>query len=95
MSAGRSWNARSSWRVIVSLAAVPVVLLLTPDAANAYGGPGSIVSGVGALLAAIAAIGAALFGFFWFPIKRLIRKLRDGERGGAAGPEAGEELAPE
>ena len=37
-----------------------------PDAALAYGGPGSVISGIGALLAAIAAVGAAIFGFFWF-----------------------------
>lgn len=52
------------------------VLLLTPGTAAAYGGPGSIIPGIGALIATIAAIGAALFGFFWFPMKRLVRKLK-------------------
>lgn len=44
----------------------------------AYGGPGSIVSGLGALLAVLAAVAAAVVGFFWFPIKRLINSFRDG-----------------
>lgn len=56
--------------------ALAAALLLVPTAAHAYGGPGSIVSGLGALVAAVVAIGAAVVGFFWFPIKRLIQKLR-------------------
>lgn len=60
---------------------------LTSGPVLAYGGPGSIVSGVGALLAALAAIGAAIFGFLWFPVKRLMKKLRDE---GEETPEAGE-----
>lgn len=42
-----------------------------PEPLRAYGGPGSIVSGIGALIAAIVAVLAAIFGFVWFPIKRL------------------------
>lgn len=62
-------------RLFVLLVAAGLVAAL-PRAALAYGGPGSVVTGIGALLAAIAAIGAALFGFFWFPVKRLVQKLR-------------------
>lgn len=51
--------------------------LLLPTPLLGYGGPGSIVSGVGAFLALLAAIGAALFGFFWYPGKRLVRMVRD------------------
>lgn len=50
-----------------------------PDAALAYGGPGSVLSGIGTLLAALGAILAALFGFIWFPLKRLLRNVRDEE----------------
>lgn len=63
-------------------ALVFTVVLLTlalPGPALAYGGPGSVVTGIGALLAALAAIVAALFGFFWFPVKRLVRRLRGGD----------------
>lgn len=57
--------------------------LLAPAEALAYGGPGSVVSGIGALLATVAAVVAAIFGFLWYPLKRLYRKIRGGRRGGA------------
>lgn len=63
-----------SYRVIFALALVGV--LVTPAAAFGYGGPGSIVSGIGALLAIVIAIAASIFGFVWFPLKRLIKILR-------------------
>lgn len=57
---------------------------LSPEAAHAYGGPGSVITGIGALLAALAAVAAAVLGFLWFPVKKLLGKMRrDGE-----GPEA-------
>lgn len=70
--------------------------LLVPTAAAAYGGPGSVITGIGAFLAALAAVAAAVLGFLWFPLKKLIRKVR----GDPAGPEAEagrarEEAAPE
>lgn len=60
---------------------------LLPETALAYGGPGSIVSGIGAFLAAVVAVAAAIVGFFWFPLKRLYRKVRGG------GEEEKEEVA--
>lgn len=83
---------RIRWTTIFT--AVGAALLLTPVEAIAYGGPGSVVSGFGALVAVVAALGAALFGFVWFPLKRLVRKLRpvgsDGGGDGYAGDRAGE-----
>lgn len=72
-------DTRRSTRALLGALAVTATALLVPDAALAYGGPGSVISGIGALLAAIAAIGAAIFGFFWFPMKRLYQKLSSGE----------------
>jgi O-antigen ligase len=63
-------------RVLFALFALSLVLVLTPDAASAYGGPGSVLSGIGTVLAVIAAVVASLFGFIWFPLKRLVRSLR-------------------
>jgi O-antigen ligase len=57
------------------LIAAPV-LLVCATPAQAYIGPGGAVSALGALLALIAAIVIALFGFLWFPIKRLLRRRR-------------------
>lgn len=52
----------------------------------AYGGPGSIITGIGAFLAVLAALVAAIFGFLWYPLKKLIRAVR-------GGPEKGDEEA--
>lgn len=59
-------------RIAFLLAAVAV---LAPEAVLAYGGPGSVISGIGAFLAAVAALLAALFGFIWFPLKRMYQKM--------------------
>ncbi len=45
-----------------------------PLPASAYLGPGAGISAIGALLALFAAIAVAIFGFLWYPIKRLRRK---------------------
>jgi hypothetical protein len=67
----------SVFRALLVCLALGVALLAGPDAAHAYGGPGSVISGIGTLLAAIAAVLAALFGFIWFPLKRLYAKLTE------------------
>lgn len=67
-------------RVVVGLLGVQAFILLLPEVAHAYGGPGTIISGIGALIGVVAAVGATLFGFVWFPLKRLIQKVRGGER---------------
>ena len=66
-------------------AAAAALLMAAPDTAFAYGGPGSIVSGVGAFFAVLAAIIASLFGFVWFPVKRLFRWMRGDARRNKAG----------
>jgi Ca2+/H+ antiporter len=55
------------------------VIVLVPDPAFAYGGPGSVISGIGAFLAAVAALLATLFGFIWFPLKRLYKSWTEEE----------------
>jgi len=49
--------------------------LFVPGVALGYEGPGSVSSGIGSFLAAAAAVLAALFGFIWFPLKRLYQKM--------------------
>lgn len=51
------------------------IIVSAPDTALAYGGPGSVISGIGAFLGAVAALLASLFGFIWFPLKRLYRSI--------------------
>ncbi len=48
-----------------------VILLLYPQVAFAYIGPGSGLSAIGVFLAMIVGVFAAILGFFWYPIKRL------------------------
>ena len=66
----------TSLRIAFLLAAVA---LLVPEAALAYGGPGSVISRIGAFLAAVAALLATLFGFIWFPLKRLCKSWTEEE----------------
>lgn len=65
--------------VRTALAFLVLILLAVPEAALAYGGPGSVISGIGAFLAAVAAVLAAVFGFLWYPLKRLYKKMTAGE----------------
>ena len=53
-----------------------VVLFLTPNAAQAYMGPGL---GFGAFTAVLGVIGSILLGIVsivWYPVKRLLRRLK-------------------
>ena len=52
------------------------LLCLLPQSALAYVGPGSALSAVGAIVALIAGILFAIFGFVWYPIKRILRSFK-------------------
>lgn len=78
-------------RLTAGALAAALLALAVPAPLVAYGGPGSVVSTIGAFLAALAAIVAAIFGFIWFPLKRLYRKIFG--RGSGEGEEGGEEGA--
>jgi hypothetical protein len=56
-----------------------VGVVLSPGVGHAYIGPGAGLSAIGTLLALIAAVVVAIFGFVWFPIKRMLRNLRKAE----------------
>lgn len=62
-------------RTLFALLILGLAAVGTPEATYAYGGPGSVISGIGALLAAVAALLASLFGFIWFPLKRLYQSM--------------------
>jgi len=42
----------------------------------AYVGPGAGLSAIGAFLAMVAGVFVAIAGFVWYPIKRLIRRIK-------------------
>ena len=46
------------------------------QSAIAYIGPGAGLSAIGVLLAIMVGIVVAIVGFVWYPIKRLMRRLR-------------------
>lgn len=45
-----------------------------PEVAQAYVGPGTGLSAIGAFLALLVGIVVAVFGFLWYPLKRLLGK---------------------
>ncbi|HEY9198823.1 MAG TPA: hypothetical protein VIR60_05600 [Gammaproteobacteria bacterium] len=47
---------------------------LFPATASAYVGPGAGLSAVGAIFALVAALGLAVVGFVWYPVKRLLQR---------------------
>ena len=53
-----------------------VALLAIPSDAAAYIGPGAGLSAIGTVLGVLGAIVLAVIGFVWYPIKRLIMKLK-------------------
>ena len=57
-----------------------IVVLASPlDVSLAYIGPGTGVSAIGSLLALIAGIIVAIIGFVWYPIKRIMGKVKPEE----------------
>jgi membrane protease YdiL (CAAX protease family) len=74
-----------SWDTLLVL--VIIFVLFLPRQAVAYIGPGSGLSAIGAFLALLAATVAALFGFFWYPIKRLLRRKKPRHAGQGGGGE--------
>jgi len=58
---------------ISSLVLVALVLLALPQTASAYVGPGAGITAIGAVLALVGGIVLAIFGFVWYPLKRLRR----------------------
>ena len=47
-----------------------------PQPALAYVGPGTGMSAVGVFLAVVMGVIVALFGFLWYPLKRLLRTCK-------------------
>ena len=53
------------------------LFLFVPQAALSYIGPGGGLSALGALFALVLAVVVAIFGFVWYPIKRLLSSKND------------------
>ena len=73
----------------LSQALASVSLAGFAGAAESYIGPGAGLTAIGTVLALIGAVILALFGFLWYPIKRLLARLRarrDGSGDGGKKP---------
>lgn len=55
---------------------VLLLVIFVQQPAMAYVGPGTGIAALGALLAIIVGVIAALFGFLWYPMKRLLKKRK-------------------
>ncbi len=54
-----------------------LLVIVVQRPAMAYVGPGTGIAALGALLAIIVGVIAALFGFLWFPMKRLLKQRQE------------------
>lgn len=68
----KSENLKRIASVVLGL----LLILGLPGTSFAYVGPGAGLSIIGSLLAFLAAIVVGIFGFLWFPIRRLLRKRK-------------------
>lgn len=53
-----------------------LLVILVQQPAMAYVGPGTGIAALGALIAIIVGVIAALFGFLWYPMKRILKKRK-------------------
>ena len=58
---------------VFSVALVTFLIFALSQSASAYVGPGAGITAIGAVLALIGGIVLAIFGFVWYPLKRLRR----------------------
>lgn len=62
------------WLELIAVLAITTTMF--PITAYAYIGPGAGLSAIGSVLALIGAILLAILGFIWFPVKRLLKKIK-------------------
>lgn len=61
-----------------------LALLLLPNPALAYIGPGVGAGAIGAVLGVIGSIFLGLFAILWYPIKRMMKRRKKGNDEGGA-----------
>jgi hypothetical protein len=68
------------WSHVAVPAALMAVFLTLGSAgtAEAYVGPGAGLTAIGSVLALLAAVGLAIVGFVWYPVKRLLKRKSAG-----------------
>jgi len=61
--------------IILSLMVI-ALLLAAPQGTEAYVGPGAGIAAIGTVIALIGGILLAIVAFIWYPIKRLLAKIK-------------------
>ena len=69
-------RARASLWAVLALG-----LLASSDPALAYMGPGAGLTMIGSLVALVSAELAGIFGFVWYPLKRLFKRKKQDQEG--------------
>ncbi|MEO8454169.1 MAG: hypothetical protein ABI454_03330 [Sphingomicrobium sp.] len=72
-------------RVLCGVALLLLTGLLAPTPAFAYGGPGLGAGAIAVTLGILGSIFAAILGVVYYPIKRMIKKLKKGRQLDRAG----------
>ena len=62
-------------------AGLALVAVLWAVPALAYIGPGVGITAIGSFLALVAGVVVAIFGFIWYPVKRMLRRQRQSPDG--------------
>jgi ABC-type multidrug transport system permease subunit len=63
------------------LAPLALVLLFAASPASAYIGPGAGAGTIAVVIGVLAAVVMAFFAILWYPMKRALRKRKDGDAG--------------
>jgi hypothetical protein len=64
-------------KLILIFSLIVIALLLTaPQGTVAYIGPGAGIAAIGTVIALIGGILIAIVAFIWYPIKRLLEKIK-------------------
>ena len=63
-------------KIIVFQFIIITILLAGPHDTQAYIGPGAGIAALGTVLALIAGVLLAIVAFIWYPIKRLLAKIK-------------------
>lgn len=61
--------------IIISVVVI-ILLLATPQDTGAYIGPGAGIAAIGTVIALIGGILLSIVAFIWYPIKRLLARIK-------------------
>jgi len=71
----RVYRLNSGMKLALAVSIMSAGMLL-PETSLAYVGPGAGLTAVGTILAFIFAALLSVVGFIWYPVKRILRKLK-------------------